>query len=203
MTGWDFRQIQTQTGWGRTLQSFSRWCRPEAGWVTLDAGCGPGLLPALFQELGCRAFGIDLDGAAFVPAPLHPSVVQGRASHLPFASQTFHLVTATNLLFFLDDPAPVLHELRRVTQPGGWVAVLNPSERMSVQAAAVLTSELGLQDAAAESLLNWAARAEAHRRWNPDELRAFFQTADLELVDWEYRIGPGLALFARARRSRS
>lgn len=56
-----FQELQTQTGWSRTLYGFALWCSPKSGWLTLDVGCGPGLLPAIFSKFGCWAVGVDLE----------------------------------------------------------------------------------------------------------------------------------------------
>ncbi|OGO14627.1 MAG: hypothetical protein A2032_04155 [Chloroflexi bacterium RBG_19FT_COMBO_49_13] len=114
-----FHELQTKTGWGRTLYGFAEWCAPEPGWLTLDVGCGPGLLPAIFSQLGCRAVGVDLDPKMFHPSPLHPITSIADVNALPFPSHTFDLVTSTNLLFLLPQPILALIEMKRVLQPGG------------------------------------------------------------------------------------
>jgi len=194
-----FLAIQTQTGWGRALQSFADWCRPQAGWLTLDVGCGPGLLPAFLAERGCQAYGVDLDRAS-LGQPLHALLAQARAERLPFPAESFHLVTASNLLFFLPEPARALREMRRLVRLDGWVALLNPSERMSVAAAMELADQRGLVGLDRHSLLDWAARAEAHHRWDEVGLSALFAEAGLSLQESALKIGPGLARLVRGRR---
>ena len=186
-------EIQTQTGWGQVLAGFAAWCQPQPGWLALDVGCGPGLLPALLAQRGCRAYGADLDGEALAASRLHASLLQADALLLPFTGGVFDLVTASNLLFLLPEPAAALREMRRLLKPGGQIAVLNPSEQMSVAAAAALAQRRGLQGAARQSLLDWAARAEAHRRWGEEALGELFAAAGLKLVRSELRVGAGLA----------
>jgi len=193
-----FLEIQTRTPWGRTLQSFCEWCQPRPGWRTLDVGCGPGLLPALLGQQGCRAFGVDLaDG--MLSAHLHPSLVQAQAQALPFPPRSFNLVTATNLLFLLDDPQSILGEMARLLRQDGQIAVLNPSERMSIAAATALADQRELQGLDRYSLLDWAARAEARNRWDHAGLAALFDHAGLKLEQSMLKIGPGLARFARGK----
>jgi SAM-dependent methyltransferase len=194
-----FLEIQTQTGWGRALQSFAGWCQPQKGWLTLDVGCGPGLLPALLASQGCRAFGVDLDAAA-LRQPLHFALAQAQANDLPFRDGIFDLVTASNLLFFLPDPGQALCEMGRLARAGGWVALLNPSERMSLAAAGALADQRGLAGLDRDSLLGWARRAEAIRRWDEEETAALFAAAGLSLQETVLKLGPGLARFARGRR---
>lgn len=193
----DFRAVQTTTGWGQVLAMLAEWCRPQPGWHTLDVGCGPGLLPALLAARGCQAGGVELDPAMLRPSPLHPGVARADALHLPLPAGAFDLVTASNLLFLLPAPQPALAEMRRVLAPGGQVVLLNPSERMSLAAATAVADRRDLHGTARESLLNWAARAEAHARWSEADLHALLAAAGLRLVESELTVGPGLARLAR------
>jgi len=193
----DFLAIQTQTGWGRVLGEFATWCLAQAGWTVLDVGCGPGLLPALFQRQGCRAFGIDLDLSMLDSNRLHPDLAQADASFAPFPSGTLHLVTASNLLFLLPDPLPALKEISRILRVDGQVCLLNPSENLSVATATNLVEQRGLDGLASESLINWAQRAEKNHRWTASELARLYSSAGLMLTETALRVGPGLTRFGR------
>jgi ubiquinone/menaquinone biosynthesis C-methylase UbiE len=195
-----FHELQTQTGWGRMLVSFSRWCNPQPGWVTLDVGCGPGLLPGLFAYAGCRAFGTDIDPAMLIPDGLHPDVAIADAIRLPFPEQHFKMVTVSNLLYLLPDPKPVLRELSRILEPGGELAALNPSEHMTVTAAADLADERQLTGLARDTLTNYASRAESTFRWSEEDLADLFSRTGLRLKDTTLKMGPGLVRFARAEK---
>lgn len=192
-----FLEIQTRTAWGRTLEGFAAWCNPQPGWLCLDVGCGPGLLPALLARHGCRAFGADLDFTSLV-GRLHPLLVQASAACLPFPGAAFDLLTASNLLFLLPNPPAALDEMARLLRPGGRLCLLNPSENMSVAAAHALAAARDLQGLDRQSLLDWAARAEAHQRWGEAGLVALIRRSGLQLERTELRIGPGLARLASA-----
>jgi SAM-dependent methyltransferase len=194
-----FLDLQTQTGWGRTLAVFADWCQPRVGWKTLDIGCGPGLLPALFQAKKCWAVGIDLEQGMFLPQPLHPLVAVTDVHRLPFPSAAFDQVSASNLLFLLSDPQSALREMVRVLQVGGQVALLNPSENLTVQAARGFVESRGLIGLARDTFLNWAARAEDNHRWNEAETRELFTVAGLKLDETDLKIGSGFARFSRGR----
>ncbi len=192
-----FLDLQTQTGWGQVLSRFRDWIAPQAGWLALDLGCGPGLLPALLAQAGCLAFGLDLEAEMFKPKPLHPQVVVAEILHPPFADRTFDLIAASNLLFFLPDPQAALRQMVRLLRPGGQIATLNPSEDLSVAAATKLAKTFRLSDLARETLLNWAARAEVNFRWTDTQTGQLFAAAGLELIATHTTMGPGLARFAR------
>lgn len=193
-----FLELQTATGWGRTLGQFAAWCSPQPGWLALDVGCGPGLLPALFEQAGCRALGLDLDPAMLRQGRLHPRLVCASVMRLPFGPAEFDLVTASNLLFLLDDPAAALAGMARLLASRGQVCLLNPSEHMGREAAAHLADEHRLDGLPRASLLDWAARAEAHARWSEADLGRLLASAGLRLVETATRVGPGLARLARA-----
>jgi ubiquinone/menaquinone biosynthesis C-methylase UbiE len=193
----DFYYLQTQTGWQRTLASFARWCAPQSGWRVLDAGCGPGIFPALFYSMGCQAIGIDIDPQAFLPEPLYPDVVIADVSSLPFPNSSFDLITASNLLFLLPNPVDILCEFRRLLHLDGQVALLNPSEQMNMISAVSLADERKLDQLSRKSLLSWASQAETHARWDQPSLDQLFGAAGMRLVETSLHIGPGLARFAR------
>ncbi len=165
----------------------------------MDVGCGPGLLPALFAQYGCHAFGVDLDLEMLHPNGLHPHCAQAEATRLPFGEASFQLVTASNLLFLLPDAQAALKEMRRLLRPDGWLCLINPSERMSLRAAEALADARGLEGLSRRSLLNWARTAESNQRWSEAEMGELFSAAGLELVESALRMGPGLARFVRGR----
>jgi ubiquinone/menaquinone biosynthesis C-methylase UbiE len=194
-----FYIIQTKTGWQRILRSFANWIAPQPGWRVLDAGCGAGIFPTMLTSLGCQAFGIDLDPGAFLPNPLHSALAVADVADLPFADKTFDLITASNLLFLLPDPTEILREFTRLIHPQGQLALLNPSEHLNLRDAALLADHRGLDHVSRDSLLNWAALAEKHARWDQASLEWLFQTAGLRLVETTLHVGPGFARYARAR----
>lgn len=198
----DFLLIQTQTGWGKVLSNFASFCQPQAGWRVLDVGCGPGLLPALFTQYGCRAWGADIDAQMLAQPRLHPLLTQADAVQLPFASQFFDLVTASNLLFLLPDPLSALREMARVTRLGGLLAAINPSEHMSIMAATSLAEQRNLSGLARQSLLNYASRAENHPRWTEQQMHDLLRAANINLLNSSLAMGNGLARFTSGVKTR-
>jgi SAM-dependent methyltransferase len=191
-----FQELQTQTGWGRTLYSFATWCSPKPGWLTLDVGCGPGYLPAILNKFGCRAVGVDLDMEMFHPSPLHSIAAVANVYNLPFKSHTFDLITASNLIFLLPDPIQALSKMKQLLCPGGKVAMLNPSEYLDEQAALMFANEKGLDGVARETLLNWARRAAEHHRWTEEETFALYCDAGMNYMGSIIKVGPGFGRFS-------
>jgi ubiquinone/menaquinone biosynthesis C-methylase UbiE len=119
---------------------------------------------------------------------------------LPLKPATLNLITASNLLFLLPDPLAALKEMARLLAPNGEIALLNPSEEMSLSAATLLADERNLEGLARETLLNYAARAENHHRWNEDNLIELFASANLKLIDTTTKMGKGLVRLARGKK---
>jgi ubiquinone/menaquinone biosynthesis C-methylase UbiE len=99
--------------------------------TALDVACGPGLLVCAFAKVVRHAMGIDV-----TPAMLELARVEqkrtglenvtwqlGNIPPLPFADQTFSIVTSRFALHHLLDPLAVLKEMRRVCRPGGRIVI--------------------------------------------------------------------------------
>lgn len=99
----------------------------------LDVGCGPGSITidlAKHVPQG-HVFGMEyvsdpLDGARKLAASQDVTNVTfqiGDIHEIPFPEDTFDLVHAHQVLQHISDPIQALREMRRVTKPGGIVAV--------------------------------------------------------------------------------
>jgi SAM-dependent methyltransferase len=76
----------------------------------LEVGCGPGVLRAIFSRYGYKTIGADLDLKIFLPTRLTTIVIVADIHSLPFSTNSFDLITATNLLFLLTQPVLALVE---------------------------------------------------------------------------------------------
>ena len=98
-----------------------------AGRRVCDVGCGPG---GLTRELVARVGPANV--AAIDPAPQFvlacrernpgADVREGVAEELPWPTGTFDITLSSLVIGFMTDPERGVHEMRRVTRPGGIVA---------------------------------------------------------------------------------
>jgi ubiquinone/menaquinone biosynthesis C-methylase UbiE len=90
----------------------------------LDVGCGSGSMARLLaaKHPDAQVVGVDLrsDARERVRGERldNPKFEQGDIFHLPFRDGAFDLVWSKYVLQWLEDPAPAVAELRRVTAPG-------------------------------------------------------------------------------------
>lgn len=93
--------------------------------AVLDVGCGPGAYLGQLSERGITAVGID-ESAGILPIGEHPRLVNGDATRLPFADDSFDAVLAPHMLYHVPHPVDAAREIRRVLRDGGvFVAVTN------------------------------------------------------------------------------
>jgi SAM-dependent methyltransferase len=98
----------------------------------LDAGCGPGGNGAWLSEHG-TVVGVDLspDALAFVRTRRTDTVpVRASVDALPFDDESYDAVVGVTILYAVPDDAPALHELARVTRPGGALLLVEPAFEM-------------------------------------------------------------------------
>lgn len=194
--------MQTQTGWATILESFARFVAPPAGSRVLDVGTGPGALVKMFREqYQAEAFGVDANPLLMAHAldyqALGDVFVCGSVYQLPFQTEQFDVVTATNVLYLLDEVLPALQEMVRMLSIGGTFVMLNPSPQMTIASATALADERGLTGFARENFVHWGEIAEAKVRWSPEQIADLFQKVGLQLTETRERVGAGLALYAR------
>lgn len=117
------------TDWGL------RYVRIENGFTILDVGCGGGRTIQKLAALATdgRVFGIDhAAGSIAASRAKNAQLIQrGRVeikhasvSHLPFAEDTFDLVTAIETQYYWPNLAEDMREILRVLKPGGTLAII-------------------------------------------------------------------------------
>jgi SAM-dependent methyltransferase len=95
----------------------------------LDAGCGAGGGLRWLSAFG-QTTGIDLHPLAIrYSAQVSRRVSQASVQTLPFAAESFDVVTTFEVLYHLavSDDEEALKEMRRVLRPGGWLIVRLPA----------------------------------------------------------------------------
>ena len=106
----------------------------NAGMDLLDVGCGPATITADLagRVAPGRVVGLDTASGALEAAratlaerdlPARVELTDGDVMSLPFDDGTFDVAHAHQVLQHLSDPVGALAEMRRVTRPGGIVAV--------------------------------------------------------------------------------
>ena len=103
--------------------------RARPGQRVLDVACGTGVAAraakAVVGTTG-SVCGLDLNPAMLEVARRNDEGIEwceGDAQQLPFADAEFDVVLCQSALFFFPHPREAVHEMARVTAPGGWVAL--------------------------------------------------------------------------------
>jgi SAM-dependent methyltransferase len=104
-----------------------------AGLRALDIGCGVGYGTAELASRVSFAAGIDVAAEAIHHARVHYShpnarFLQASATAIPFAAESFHLVTAFEVIEHLNDWPNLLAEARRVISKNGVFLVSTPNK---------------------------------------------------------------------------
>lgn len=152
--------------------------------VVMDLGCGPGLfLRDVAQRYAPAAlYGYDLTPAMIQHAQqlsyngLTPTLAMHdlNAQPLPVATGSVHLIHMNAVLHVLDDPVPVLAEIRRTLAHGG-VFVLNDWIRSSLEAYVTSRTEPDAPDPVAERRRVFRLFP-VHNKYTPDDWQWLFAT---------------------------
>ncbi|OCH91145.1 S-adenosyl-L-methionine-dependent methyltransferase [Obba rivulosa] len=144
----------------RTVENSAAYIIPylKPDMVILDVGCGPGTitLDLANRVPNGRVVGVDntsvpLQSASTLAAQAgitNATFEESDALALPFPDGSFDLVHAHQLLQHVQDPVGVIREMRRVTRPGGLVAV----RVMDFESMAWFPDVPGIQDSCAMRL---------------------------------------------------
>ncbi|MDA0185215.1 class I SAM-dependent methyltransferase [Solirubrobacter phytolaccae] len=155
----------------------------------LDVGCGTGVFLRLCADRGAEVSGVDAaEGLLELARTRVPGAELQQADMvaLPFADDTFDLVTGFTSFFFADDIVRALSEARRVARPGAAVVaeVFGHPDRCDLEA--VKGAVTRFRDGEPEY-------------WRPDAIESLLPHAGLELdhafdVQCAYRYPDAAAL---------
>ncbi|MBT8493136.1 MAG: class I SAM-dependent methyltransferase [Deltaproteobacteria bacterium] len=144
------------------------------GTDVLEAGCGTGLILERTTEFTRSSTGLDLSAGMLARAEARGlKVVQGSITDLPFADESFDLVYSFKVLSHIEDIHLALHEMARVTRPGGIVL----AEFYNTRSLRYLVKRLKPPTAVSESTKDTAV----YTRYDSlDDIRSYLPV-DLEL----------------------
>ncbi len=111
--------------------------------VYLDAGCGAGMAAQLAASRGAKVSGFDAAEALLAIARERVPAGDFRVADLedvPFDDASFDVVTGFNSFQFAGNPVRALAEARRMTRPGGKVAIMTWGRPEGMEAAAIVAA---------------------------------------------------------------
>jgi SAM-dependent methyltransferase len=114
-----------------------------SGTRLLDIGCGTGMAAELAAARGARVSGLDAAAASIAIARERTPTGDfrdGEMEELPFADQTFDVVTGFNAFQYAAQPVTALREARRVSAAGAQVAMVVWGEPHDCENAATLAA---------------------------------------------------------------
>lgn len=182
----DFFDQMVQTSWLSSLHDqLVAMTGSWAGKSVLDVGCGTGRLLLKGAGESTAITGIDIsaamidrakevgsgDGIFHVP----PVFLQGDAEDLPFEDETFDLVLSTCVVFLLPDPSVALKEMHRVLKPGGRIALLNPSKKLTEKVALWFSQDWKLTGMEKDTLLQWGRISERRHQYTEKTMGILLQ----------------------------
>lgn len=157
-----------------------------SGGAILDLGCGYN--GDLLSELGSsfEAHGVDLS-----VNPKKKHLVKGRVDQvLPFADESFEIVTALAIIEHVNDPAMMIQEAVRVLKPGGRVIITTPSA----------LGRIPLEMMARIGLISNTEIEDHKRYYTRASLKALLRRFELSEVEVQHFGIMWLNLFAKAKK---
>lgn len=127
----DLQSLRLHRHWKKVLVKMSG---AQPGMKALDLCCGTGDIAFLLEQAGADVTGVDFSPAMlavaqerrlYLPTAAAVSFQPGDALHLPFASESFDIVTIGYGLRNLEDWQGGLAEMFRVSRRGGRLLVLD------------------------------------------------------------------------------
>ena len=109
----------------------------------LDVGCGSGMAAQMAAARGAEVSGVDAaDAMLSIARSRVPTgdFHQGDLEALPFADETFDVVTGFNSLQYAGNPVAALREAGRVAKRGGLVVVMTFGDPDDMEVVALLTA---------------------------------------------------------------
>jgi SAM-dependent methyltransferase len=109
----------------------------------LDAGCGSGMVAEMAAARGAEVSGVDAaEGMLAIARSRVPKgdFRKGDLEELPFADESFDVVTGFNSLQYAGNPLAALREVGRVTKRGGAIVIMTFGNPEGMEVVALLTA---------------------------------------------------------------
>lgn len=186
----------------RVKEKLLDWIRPGREHLALDVGCGAGYFLCMIRDrYRRRGFELSMAGVdvssvqlAFLAKRMEKEklkaviAVRANAEYLPFADETFDLVTCSEVLEHIRTPSRALEEMRRVLKPQGMLLLSTPSklneELWDILLAPFVRIGKALLPRPGETIIRGVDGA-YDVPWYPGELRRAFYEAGLEIERFE------------------
>lgn len=111
--------------WEKHLQTAKSYLDDPVKW--LEVGCAYGYLIEEAEKLDIDAIGVDIsEYALHQHPPVKDRLLQGDAFSLPFADDSFDVVSAFDLVEHLEHPLAAIKEWKRVLRPNGLLFLSTP-----------------------------------------------------------------------------
>ncbi len=136
----DWADIQEGTVRPAYLAALDR-TKVKAGTRYLDVGCGSGMAAAIAANRGADVCGIDAAEEMLAVARSRSpdaNFQHGDIEELPYADNSFDVVTGFNSFQYAGNPVAALTEARRVTKTGGAVVIVTWGEPEGMEAATLI-----------------------------------------------------------------
>ena len=108
------------------FQFFDQHILSWKGLKVLDVGCGGGFTCEFLAERGAQVTGVDQSAACILAASAHAADMdysieyqRSEAEQLPFADDSFDVVTCVDVLEHVDNARETVAQISRVLKPGG------------------------------------------------------------------------------------
>ena len=153
-----------------------------SGGRMLDVGCSLGALFEFFPPPLWERWGVELSASAadYAAQVSGAHVHVGTLASADYPAQYFDLVTLVDTLYYLDDPAGELREIRRVLKPGGVAAVETPGQ------AYILWRNYGLVARLLDGVWSRAATDSSYIYWfTPWGLERLLRRCGLQPIGWQ------------------
>jgi len=175
--------------------------QPGEGHRVLDVGCGAGYFLMLiwdkYQSHGFRpklaGTDISMNQISYMTQRMEKEGIldavatHGNGEYLPYADNSFDLITCSEVIEHVRNPGRALAEMRRVLKPTGTLLLSTPSMRAQKTWSTLLAPFAVIVKTLKGYKPNPNVGSTSYDvPWYPDEFKQTIQSAGLKILDFEY-----------------